>query len=199
VFEIANTGTGYSAPTTLWSFTDGADGADPYGALISDAAGDLFGTTADGGTYGDGTVFEIAKTGTGHSAPTTLWSFTGGADGGYPVAGLISDAAGDLFGTTIYGGANGAGAVFEIANTGTGYSAPTTLWSFTGGADGGYPVAGLISDATGDLFGTTFWGGAYGYGAVFEIANTGTGYSAPTTLWSFTSVVSHAKGCRRDA
>ena len=86
---------------------------------------------------------------------TTLVSFNG-ADGLGPVAGLIADAAGDLFGTTSGGGANGAGTVFEIAKTGGRYAgAPTTLVSFNVD-DGNDPEAGLIADAAGDLFGTTF-------------------------------------------
>jgi uncharacterized repeat protein (TIGR03803 family) len=156
VFEI-DPPTG--ALTTLASF-DGADGSVPIGGVISDAAGDLFGTTLGGGADGAGTVFEIVKS-TG--ALITLASFNG-ADGADPIGGLISDAAGDLFGTTEAGGAGG-GAVFEIVKS-TG--ALITLASFNG-ANGALPVGGLIRDAAGDLFGTTEEGGAYGDGTVFEI------------------------------
>src|SRR5208282_3087393 len=104
--------------TTLASFNN-TDGAYPLAALIIDAAGDLFGTTYNGGANNNGTVFEIAKTSTGYnSTPTTLVSFNG-ANGLYPRSGaLISDAAGDLFGTTEGGGANGYGTVFELTGTG---------------------------------------------------------------------------------
>jgi uncharacterized repeat protein (TIGR03803 family) len=187
VFEIAKTKTGYaSAPTTLVSFT-GSDGQYPAGALIADAAGDLFGTTSGGQTDPDGTVFEIVKTKHGYaSAPTTLVSFTG-ADGRQPFGSLITDAAGDLFGTTDEGGSDDLGTVFEIAKTKGGYaSAPTTLVSFTG-SDGSSPFGSLIADAAGDLFGTAYGGGAHGEGTVFEIAKTKSGYAdAPTTLVSFT-------------
>ena len=103
MFEIAKTGSGYaSTPTTLVSF-NGTNGEDPDAGLIADAAGDLFGTTVSGGANGDGTVFEIAKTGSGYaSTPTTLVSFNG-TNGDGPYAGLIADAAGDLFGTTADG------------------------------------------------------------------------------------------------
>jgi uncharacterized repeat protein (TIGR03803 family) len=175
VFEIAKTKLGYaSTPTTLVSFT-GADGAKPLGSLIADAAGDLFGTTFEGGADGDGTVFEIAKTKHGYaSAPTTLISFTG-ADGASPTGSLIADAAGDLFGTTYGGGGGGddGGTVFEIVKTKHGYaSAPTTVISFmyAGGAN---PCDGLVADAAGDLFGTTFEGGADGDGTVFEVTHSG--------------------------
>jgi uncharacterized repeat protein (TIGR03803 family) len=186
VFEIAKTASGYaSTPTTLVNFT-GSDGASPFGSLIADANGDLFGATAGGGANGDGMVFEIANTGSGYAgAPTTLVSFTG-SDGVDPSGALIADANGDLFGTTGEGGENGDGTVFEIAVTASGYaSTPTILASFNG-SDGGDPTGGLIADANGDLFGTTDGGGKNGDGTVFEIAETPSGYaSRPTTLVSF--------------
>ena len=188
VFEIAKTQDGYaSTPTTLVDFT-GDNGSIPNGGLVFDAAGDLFGTTFEGGASGRGTVFEIAKTQGGYAgAPTTLVSFAG-ADGEYPTGELLTDAAGDLFGTTSDGGGGNFGTVFEIANTGGGYaSAPTTLVSFTG-ADGKYPGAGLIADAAGDLFGTTEAGGANNDGTVFEIGKTEGGYAdTPAVLVSFTN------------
>src|SRR5207249_4442414 len=114
---------------------------------------DLFGATFNGGTNNAGTVFEIVKTGGSYaSTPTTLVSFIGGH--GEPYAGLIADANGDLFGTTLQGGMNNVGTVFEIVNSGGSYaSTPTTLVSFNV-ANGAYPYAGLIADANGDLFGT---------------------------------------------
>ncbi len=184
VFELMKSGSGYSAPVTLASF-NGSNGANPWAGLISDAAGDLFGTTADGGANNDGTVFELMKSGSGYSAPVTLASFNG-SNGAHSGAGLISDAAGDLFGTTEYGGAYGYGTVFELVKSGSGYSAPVTLVAFLG-TNGAYPRAGLISDAAGDLFGTTESGGANnGKGTVFELVNTGSGYSNFVTLATFT-------------
>ena len=189
--------------TTLVTFS-GANGAEPFGSLIADAHGDLFGTTVYGGANittnaprGYGTVFEIAKTADGYaSTPTTLVSFNG-TNGAFPQSNsygsisLIADAQGDLFGTTGGGGASGDGTAFEIAKTADGYaSTPTTLVSFNG-ANGSGPTS-LIADAHGDLFGTTAGGGAYGvygYGTVFEIAKTADGYaSTPTTLVSFNHV-----------
>ena len=109
VFEIsASTG----ELTTLATFT-GANGADPFGGLTIDAAGDLFGTTSAGGADDDGTVFEIAKS-TGEL--TTLASFTGGANSKNPYGGVTLDAAGDLLGLTINGGGTGATA-FELPAT----------------------------------------------------------------------------------
>jgi uncharacterized repeat protein (TIGR03803 family) len=187
VFEIVKNKGGYAgAPTTLVSFT-GADGSQPLGSLIADAAGNLFGTTSGGGAHDQGTVFEIARTKGGYAgAPTILVSFND-ADGYFPTSSLIADADGDLFGVTVAGSADNDGTVFEIVKTMNGYAdAPTTLATFTG-ADGANPYGALIADAAGDLFGTTSVGGDDNAGTVFEIAKTRHGYAgAPTTLVSFT-------------
>ena len=117
VFKLAKTNDGYaSKPTVLVSFT-GIDGANPYADLIADGAGNLYGTTSQGGSDNDGTVFMLARTEDGYaSTPTTLVSFTG-ADGSVPYGSLIFDAAGNLFGTTYGGGAANEGTVFEIDKT----------------------------------------------------------------------------------
>ncbi len=114
-------------------------------------------------------------------AETTLYSFTGtGADGASPFAGVIRDAAGDLFGTTTSGGSSGDGTVFEIK---AGSTTATTIYSFTGtGGDGASPYGGLTLDSAGDLFGTTYLGGSNGNGTVFEIK---AGSTTATTLYSF--------------
>jgi hypothetical protein len=183
VFEIAN---GTTTVSQVVGFTGGDDGGQPKGALLVDAAGDLFGTTSLGGAGGQGTVFEIVNTATGYATTATpLVSFTGD-DGANPLGGLITDATGDLFGTTSLG-ADGYGTVFEIANTATGYATTATpLVAFNGIGNGANPSDTLIADANGDLFGTTQNGGADGDGTVFEIVHAGTGYAAsPTTLAAF--------------
>ena len=179
VFELVNHGGGNYTPTTLLSFNY-TNGATPFAGLIADAAGDLFGTTTVGGADDLGTVFELVNHGGGNYTPTTLLSFnyTNGAN---PYAGLIADAAGDLFGTTNTGGADNLGTVFELVNHGGVAYTPTTLLSFTG-ANGLYPLFGLIAESAGDLFGTTEGGGADGYGTVFELVNHGGGNYTPTTL-----------------
>jgi hypothetical protein len=199
IFEIANTPTGYaSTPTVLTSFGS-TDARAPIGGLTTDAAGDLFGTTEAGGTNGEGTVFELKKTGTAYAAtPTILVNFSGFTNESTGSS-LLIDANGDLFGTTADGGADNDGTVYEILNTSTGYaSTPTILASFdrTDGAD---PTGNLMFDAKGDLLGTTSDGGAFtstvdppfGDGTVFEIVNNnGTYASTPTVLVSLT----HAEG-----
>jgi uncharacterized repeat protein (TIGR03803 family) len=181
VFELSASGTF----TTLHSFTGtGTDGACPQADLVLDGQGNLFGTTGAGGADFCGTVFELAH---GSSTVTTLYSFTGVTDGAWPLAGLVLDGQGNLFGTTFVGGAGdygssdyGYGTVFELAH---GSSTVTTLYSFTGETDGASPQAGLVLDRQGNLFGTTCAGGAGGYGTVFELAH---GSSTVTTLHSFT-------------
>ncbi len=186
VFEIAKTANGYaSTPTTLLNF-NGANGRDPIGTLMLDSSGNLIGTTSDGGPNNLGTVFELAKTANGYASTATTISL---GSNPIPVAGLIADAKGDLFGTSFQGGPDGDGTVFEIAKTADGYaSAPITLATFNG-ADGAQPSGPLIMDAVGNLFGITALGGPdVTGGTVFEIAKTVDGYaSAPTTLGSFSN------------
>ena len=191
--------------TMLAGFSGGINGEEPDSSLIADANGDLFGTTSAEGAFFGGTVFEIAKTAGGYaSAPITLASFdvTSGAT---PLAGLIADAQGDLFGTASGGGASNVGTVFEIAKTAGGYaSTPTSLAGDGSFPHGAVPTGGLIADANGDLFGTTNGGGGNGDGTVFEIKKTAGGYaSTPTTLVSFNgadgalpqgSLIADAKG-----
>ena len=169
--------------TTLYSFgASSTDGVNPFSSLISDAAGNLYGTTAYGGSIGGslggGTVFEIAA---GTNAETVLYTFgANSTDGQQPEGSLISDAAGNLYGTTKWGGAYGAGTVFEIA---AGTHTESVLYSFgANSTDGQLPLAGLNRDAQGNLYGTTSQGGASGAGTVFEIA---AGTHAESVLYSF--------------
>ncbi len=115
IFEIPKTATGYGGLTTLVSF-NGADGQNIAGSLILDANGDILGKTKYGGAYGDGTVFEVAKTAIGYaSTPTTLASFNG-TNGYWVIGGLLAGSNGALFGTSLEGGAPGAGTIFEVVN-----------------------------------------------------------------------------------
>ena len=175
VFEITPAGT----ETTLYSFAGYAqtDGANPYGGLIMDKNGNLYGATQYGGANGSGAVFEVSAAG----AERVLHSFVSdGTDGYYPYAGLLIDAKGDLYGTTYQGGANNAGTVFEIDTSGT----EKILYSFGASTTDGYnPWAGLVRDKLGNLYGTTLYGGANGsnFGTVFQLSPSGT----ETILHSF--------------
>jgi len=148
----------------LHSFGCPPKGANPYAGVIRDSAGNLYGTAANGGAANKGVVFKLDTS--GHQ--TVLYSFTGGADGGYPYAGVIRDSAGNLYGTTYLGGTANVGVVYKIDTTGQ----ETVLYTFTGGADGSYPYAGVIRDSAGNLYGTTYGGGA-GAGVVYKLDTTG--------------------------
>jgi uncharacterized repeat protein (TIGR03803 family) len=191
VFEIVNIANGYATtPTTLVSF-NGADGSFPQARLIIDANGNLFGTTTTGLISNNGGVFEVKKTAGGYaSAPTILAAFTGIPDGANPTAGVITDTAGNLFGTTLNGGAGGEGSVFELIKNGISYaSTPTILVSFDLD-DGANPQAGLIIDSQGNLFGTTDFGGPTPprRGNLFEIVKMANGYAnTPTVVYNFCS------------
>ena len=135
-----------------------------------DGNGNLFGATHGGGTNNVGTVYELAKSGSSYTE-NVLYSFAGGnTDGGFPDAGLIADANGNLFGTTALHGPiiNGTGMVFELVKSGSSYT-ENVLHFFAGGAsDGNEPASDLIMDANGNIFGTTIVGGTGGFGTVFE-------------------------------
>jgi uncharacterized repeat protein (TIGR03803 family) len=170
VFKLAADGT----ETVLHAFTGGGDGANPLAGLIEDKAGNLYGTTTYGGTAGDGTVFKIAADGT----ETVLYAFTGAADQANPVASLIEDSPGNLYGTTCSGLGGQYGTVFEVSKTGS-YA---TLYSFNGADDGECLQAGLFQDSAGNFYGTTTFGGTGGAGVVFKLTPGGT----ETVLYPFT-------------
>ncbi|MBN3763277.1 choice-of-anchor tandem repeat GloVer-containing protein [Burkholderia sp. Ac-20365] len=204
VFELTRNANGTYAPAvTLHSFTgSGTDGAYPDGGLIADSAGNLFGTTNQGGTASFGTVFELTRNSDGtYAPPATLYSFSGtGSDGKLPEAGLIADTGGNLFGTTSAGGTANNGTVFELKRNSNGtYASAITLHSFAGtGSDGATPNSALIADSAGNLFGTTSAGGTASFGTVFEIARNADGtYASASTLHSFAGV--SADGAYPDA
>lgn len=154
--------------TVLHAFV-GSDGANPNGGLIFDQDGNLYGTTSGNKNFRVcgttcGTIFKIDPAGNF----TTLYTFTGGKDGGMPWGWLIRTDAGMLYGTTSLGGAYGHGAVFKFLRTGK----EAVIYSFKGGTDGDTPYAGLTRDAAGNLYGTTYFGGK-GSGTVFKIDNLG--------------------------
>jgi uncharacterized repeat protein (TIGR03803 family) len=172
VFELTPKEGGGWTEKKLHNFgIDGRDAATPNAGLIFDAAGNLYGTTASGGDYDAGTVFELTPKEGGGWTEKKLHNFgIGGRDGTTPNAGLMFDAAGNLYGTTYGGGDYGGGTVFELTPDGHGAWTEKKLHNFgIDGRDGINPYAGLIFDASGNLYGTTKNGGDYGVGTVFEI------------------------------
>jgi uncharacterized repeat protein (TIGR03803 family) len=160
------------------------DGLGPYGLLTLDQAGNLYGTTTGGGTgrggicnnsnksaSGCGTVFKMSPSG----KLIWLFSFPNFArEGAGPMAGVLRDKAGNLYGTTTYGGdfkcySLGCGVVFEVEATG---EKGRVLHNFKGGADGENPESLLVGDDSGNLYGTTYEGGS-NYGTVFKVDQAG--------------------------
>ena len=163
---------GGSSFTVLHSFTGANNGSYPSAGLTQGTDGNFYGTTAEGGSHGDGTVFELTASG----SLTTLYSFSGGADGAYPYAPLFQGTDGYFYGTTASGGSNDDGTVFKITSAGS----ITTLVSFDW-SNGDYPCSGLIQATDGNYYGTTFDGGATGRGTVYKITQSG----AFSTFYSF--------------
>jgi len=157
------------------------DGEFPSAGVVFDQKGNLYGTTRNGGTqnnncgYGCGVIFKLTPKG----KETVLYTFTGGADGAQPFAGLVFDQKGNLYGTTNLGGASNGGVVFKLTPKGK-YTVLYSFCSQSGCTDGGYPAAGLVFDRKGNLYGTTYNGGAYnaycsdyGCGVVFKLTPKG--------------------------
>jgi hypothetical protein len=170
--------------TILYRFSGGADGARPYAGLVFDEAGNLYGTTIEGGdlsnagcsngrsNLGCGVVFELSPQLNGTWRQSVIHTFEDAPDGAFPAANLILDAAGNLYGTAQEGGdatfcGNGCGTVFELTPNGSQGWTETTIYQFQGASDGGIPVAGLTFDQLGNLYGTT------SMGTIFELTPPG--------------------------
>jgi len=203
VFKLAPNG----EETILHSFNIGSDdGVNPQAGVILDKQGNIYGTTRNGSTYNGGILFELAPDGT----ETILHIFAGGGDnnkdGGRPQADLIMDDAGNIYGTTNYGGGKGAcngnncGTAFKFTKGGS----MKILHAFSNGKDGGYPGAPLMIDAQGNLYGTTETGGntalcGGGCGVVFKLDPSGKetvlhAFSGPDGRYPLAGLVRDAKG-----
>jgi uncharacterized repeat protein (TIGR03803 family) len=197
VYELSPAASGWTEKT-LHHFTGGDDGGVPYGSLLLDAAGNLYGMASAGGgstaacRYGCGTVFELSPGTNGQWTGKALHSFSKNLnDGHYPYAGLILDAAGNLYGSTLEGGGTGKnnrGIVFELRPSadGSGKWTAKILHNFNDQLDDGVNPSGtLIFDASGNLYGVTLVGGASGGGTVFKLTPTANGPWAETIVHQF--------------
>jgi uncharacterized repeat protein (TIGR03803 family) len=193
VWQLTPNRDGGWTETVLHTFT-GDDGFGPAAGVTLDVAGNLYGTTEEGGRYSLGVVYKLFHTPSGMWIETVLHHFTGGSDGAYPASTVVLDAHGNIYGTTFGGGNHncefGCGVAFELSSPGVGGWLLTTLYIFTGGADGANPEAGMTFDSTGDLYGTTTFGGnlqicGAGCGTVFKLAPSGNGQWLETVLEAF--------------
>ena len=168
----------------LHTFTGvGHDGAFPESGMIFDSAGNLYGTTAAGGLSGDGTLFQLAPTGSGWTT-STLHDFLGGNDGQGPQGALTFDGTGKFYGTTTGGGLDDSGTVFELTSSGGGWFY-SVLYSVPGGIDNSGPQGNLAMDAAGNLYGATYDAGTHHYGSVFKLTPINGGWTY-TSLHDFT-------------
>lgn len=187
--------------TVLYNFgANPTDGIYPYGGLLFDSSGNIFGVTSVGGAYcsdigGCGTIYKLSPSVSGEWTETILYNFcrtgnpTSCADGSYPLAGLIMDATGSLYGTTSEGGSAGIGTVFRLSPPsvqGESWS-ETVLWNFSlDPGNGRGPSYGKLNmDDLGNLYGTTFNGGSKNAGTVYELSPQSDGTYAFSILHSF--------------
>jgi uncharacterized repeat protein (TIGR03803 family) len=154
--------------TVLHDFTSTPDGQIPQRSALLHLGNVFYGVTLFGGATGNGTIYQLTQS-SGIWTETVLYSFTGGNDGGYPLGGLIADAAGNLYGVTDAGGSNNAGVAFEFSKS-SGTWLETVLHTFGSGSDGIDPQGPLVLDAAGNLYGTTPEGGSSGNGTVYELS-----------------------------
>ena len=164
VYKLSRSGSTWKE-TVLYNFQNGDDGANPVGGVILDKAGNIYGTTFDGGVNGGGTVWEMSPSASGWTF-NTIYSFVGLYGGPYNK--LTFDANGTLYGFTNADGANGLGSIFKLTPGSSGWTY-TDLHDFAGGTDGLLPYGSVAVDANGNIFGTASVGGTNNQGLVFEI------------------------------
>lgn len=191
IFKIKPNANGSWTESLIYAFpADGKSGSLPYAGLIFDHAGNLYGTTSGGGTENSGTVFKLKANSDGSWTESVLFSFCAPYschDGSYPLAAVIFDQAGNLYGTTSQGGDTNSGTAFKLTPKADGTWTESVLHSFCSGkcTDGSYLQGGLILDQTGNLYGTAYGGGANGGGTVFKLTPNSRGGWTESLLYSF--------------
>jgi uncharacterized repeat protein (TIGR03803 family) len=200
VYEMGRNG----SFSVVYTFSGAPDGQQPFSALLSGANGSLYGTTELGGnldcpfnSLGCGTVYQVNANGT----EQVIYRFLGpnNSDGANPFSTLVKDAAGNLYGSTVFGGTinnnncepdAGCGTVFELTPNNDGSWTETVLYRFQGGADGSFPAVSLLNNADGSIYGTTPIGGSLsacggsGCGTIFKLTNN-SGQWTKTTVYAF--------------
>jgi uncharacterized repeat protein (TIGR03803 family) len=177
-----------SSTKVIYSFAGGSDGDYLDTDLVMDSAGNIYGSTVQGGDFGSGTVFQLSPSATGWTH-IVLYSFKGGKDGGEPYKGVTLDALGNVYGTAVTGGGGscegGCGLVFKLTNSGGNWT-QRVIHYFTGGADGSGPGSGLTFDSHGYLYGMTPTGGAYGVGTIYQLRPQTNGTWRLSVIHTFT-------------
>lgn len=187
VYRLTPDGAGGWSEQILHNFAGAPDGATPYAAPVFDRAGNLYGTTYEGGTAGEGTVYELSPQGGGVWSESVLHTFHGTADGSDLFESLVLDGSGNLYGSAETGGSAGCGVTFELSPDGAGGWTETILHTFLGlNAQDGENPNGLVFDAQGNLYGTTVGGGIYNPGTIFKLTPQTSGEWTETILYNFT-------------
>src|ERR1700733_2365969 len=190
VFQLTPQSDGSWTETVLYSFLGGSDGYFPLGGLAMDTAGNLYGTAQYGGPGNDGVIYKMTRSADGSWTQSVIHTFDG-ADGEWPFAGMIFDAAGNLYGTTTYGSAQQCGTVFKLSPNPDGSWTESVLHGF-------YPwegcdlESGVVFDAAGNLYGTSWNGGTmdHGYsGTIFKLTPNSDGSWTMTVIYTFTGGV----------
>ena len=164
--------------SNIYTFTPNGGGYNPFGGVIQDANGNLYGTTSAGGSDDDGTVYELVHSGSGWTM-NILYSFQNGSDGKNPWTGLAMDQSGNLYGSTGSGGLNNQGAVFQLSPSGGGGWAFNVIYSFEAGSRGA--AGSLAMDSEGNLYGVTSTGGHLHEGSIFKLTRSG-------SAWTYTGL-----------
>jgi uncharacterized repeat protein (TIGR03803 family) len=167
VFELTPTGAGGWTFKTIYSFKGQPDAGFPYGGLVFDSAGNLYGTTYYDGANNLGAVYELFPRATGEWKERVLYSFKGGNDGQNSIGNLVFDAAGNLYGTTSEGGL-GSGVIFKLAPGTNSRWTETVVHQFQGPPDGAFAYNGMVADEAGNFYGATVHGGAADEGSVYQ-------------------------------
>lgn len=154
---------------TLYAFKDNADGGLPYGSLVFDKFGNLYGTTYYAGAHDLGSIYKLTHA-SGRWTESVLYSFKGGSDGANPISSLVSDSTGNLYGTTSAGGDSGCdcGVIFKMHPSATGEWTESVVYRFPGMPGPGFAYNGMVRGAGGKFFGATPRGGNSGDGAIYE-------------------------------
>lgn len=208
VFELSPQPEGEWTETVLYQFQDQSDGGDPQQGLFLDQQGNLYGTASAGGQkqygyyYGSGVAFRLTP-GADSWTEELIHTFCSKAqclDGASPYAGLISDPAGNLYGTTMEGGVQdfpcgtyGCGTVFMLTPNGDGTYTHRVIHKFVG-SDGKAPITSLTFGQQGKLYGTTLRDGAFGFGTVFKLTPKPDGKWKHYAIYNFTSGIHSWKG-----
>lgn len=169
-FELVRSQTGQFTFKTLYAFKGQPDAGFPYGGLLFDRFGNLYGTTYYDGANDLGSVYQLAAQSDGTFKERVLYSFKGGSDGDGPISTLVADQAGNLYGTASEAGAGscGCGTVFKLTHGSSGKWGESTAYSFTGAPDGAFVYNGMVKDAAGNIYGATVHGGTGNEGAIYQ-------------------------------